>query len=77
APYGIYLVHNGNITNTEQQRAKVTGKYSRHLRTTPDSEILLNVLADKVAAATAGNGNADPIPNIFAGVKMTMARMQG
>ncbi len=77
APYGIYLVHNGNITNTAEQREKVTGKYSRHLRTTSDSEILLNVLADKVADAIKVNGNADPIRNIFAGVKMTMERVQG
>ena len=77
APYGIYLVHNGNITNTEEQREKVTGKYSRHLRTTSDSEILLNVLADKVADAIKVNGNMDPIRNIFAGVKMTMERIQG
>lgn len=77
APYGIYLVHNGNITNTEEQREKVTGKYSRHLRTTSDSEIMLNVLADKVADAIKVNGNADPIRNIFAGVKMTMERVQG
>lgn len=77
APYGIYLVHNGNITNTEEQRQKVTAKYSRHLRTTSDSEILLNVLADKVADAIKVNGNADPIRNLFAGVKMTMERIQG
>ncbi|KUP92213.1 amidophosphoribosyltransferase [Tritonibacter horizontis] len=77
APYGIYLVHNGNITNTAEQRAKVTGKYSRHLRTNSDSEILLNVLADKVADAIKVNGNTDPIRNILAGVKMTMERVQG
>ncbi len=77
APYGIYLVHNGNITNTAEQREKVTAKYSRHLRTTSDSEILLNVLADKVADAMKVNGNAEPIRNFFAGVKMTMERVQG
>lgn len=77
APYGIYLVHNGNITNTEAQRAKVTGKYSRHLRTNSDSEILLNVLADKVADAIKVNGAGAPIQNLFAGVKMTMERIQG
>ena len=77
APYGIYLVHNGNITNTEKQREKVTAKYSRHLRTTSDSEVLLNVLADKVADAIKVNGNVDPIHNLFAGVKMTMERVQG
>lgn len=77
APYGIYLVHNGNITNTEEQRAKVVGKYSRHLRTTSDSEILLNVLADKVSDAIKVNGTDDPVRNILAGVKMTMERVQG
>ncbi len=77
APYGIYLVHNGNITNTEEQREKVTAKYSRHLRTTSDSEIMLNVLADKVADAIKVNGNADPVRNVFAGVKMMMERVQG
>ena len=55
----------------------MTGKYSRHLRTTSDSEILLNVLADKVADAIKVNGSADAIRNIFAGVKMTMERVQG
>ncbi|WP_278920934.1 MULTISPECIES: amidophosphoribosyltransferase [Pseudophaeobacter] len=77
APYGIYLVHNGNITNTAEQRAKVTAKYSRHLRTTSDSEILLNVLADKISDCIKVNGTVDPIRNLFAGVKMTMERIQG
>lgn len=77
APYGIYLVHNGNITNTAEQREKVTGKYSRHLRTTSDSEILLNVLADKIADAIKVNGAPDAIRNVFAGVRMTMERIQG
>lgn len=77
APYGIYLVHNGNITNTAEQRDKVTAKYSRHLRTTSDSEILLNVLADKISDSIKVNGNLDPTRNLFAGVKMTMERIQG
>ena len=77
APYGIYLVHNGNITNTAEQGEKVTAKYSRHLRTTSDSEILLNVLADKIFDCIKVNGNSDPVRNIFAGVRMTMERVQG
>jgi amidophosphoribosyltransferase len=77
APYGIYLVHNGNITNTTEQAQKVTAKYSRHLRTTSDSEILLNVLADKIFDSIKVNGAQNPIRNIFAGVRMTMERVQG
>ncbi|MEO0484907.1 MAG: amidophosphoribosyltransferase [Pseudomonadota bacterium] len=77
APYGITLVHNGNITNTAEQRAKVKGKYSRHLRTDSDSEILLNVLADKIADAIKVMGTSDPKQTVMAGVKMTMERVQG
>ncbi|MEM6478479.1 MAG: amidophosphoribosyltransferase [Pseudomonadota bacterium] len=77
APYGITLVHNGNITNTAEQREKVKGKYSRHLRTDSDSEILLNVLADKISDAIKVMGTGDPKKTVFAGVKMTMERVQG
>ncbi len=76
-PYGIFLVHNGNITNAEAQRTKITSKYSRHLRTDSDSEVLLNVLADKIADAIKVNGADEPIRNLFSGVKMTMERIQG
>ncbi len=48
APFGIYLVHNGNITNTDFLRAKIQQKYHRHLLTSSDSEILLNIFADKI-----------------------------
>jgi amidophosphoribosyltransferase len=48
APFGIYLVHNGNITNTDFLRKKIQEKYRRHLLTTSDSEVLLNVFADKI-----------------------------
>jgi len=77
APYGITLVHNGNITNTAEQREKVKGKYSRHLRTDSDSEILLNVLADKISDAIKVMGTGNARQTVFAGVKMTMERVQG
>ncbi len=77
APYGIYLIHNGNLTNTPKLRKKVQGKYRRHLRTTSDSEVLLNVLADKIADSLKVNGNDDPKKNVFEGVKLTMERIEG
>ena len=77
APYGIYLIHNGNLTNADEQRKKVTGKYSRHLRTTSDSEILLNVLADKILDSIKASGPKNPRQNIFEGVKLTMERIKG
>ncbi len=48
APMGLFLIHNGNLTNTEELRERVKDKYRRHLRTDSDTEVLLNVLADKI-----------------------------
>ena len=77
APYGIYLIHNGNLTNTAEQRKKITGKYSRHLRTTSDSEILLNVLADKISDSIKAHGIDNPVRNVLEGVSLTMERIEG
>ena len=45
SPFGISFAHNGNLTNTEQLVSDVINKDFRHINTTSDSEILLNVLA--------------------------------
>ena len=42
SPLGIYLIHNGNLTNTPQLRELLnssTSFFNRHLRTTSDSEV--------------------------------------
>lgn len=54
SPLGIYLIHNGNLTNTAKLRETLnssTSFFNRHLRTTSDSEVLLNVLADEIHRA--------------------------
>ena len=63
SPLGIYLVHNGNLTNTEQLRRALEGSesfFSRHLRTQSDSEVLLNVLADEIHRAHQAFVRANP-----------------
>jgi amidophosphoribosyltransferase len=45
SPYGLSLVHNGNLTNAEALSTALRESDLRHLNTTSDSEVLLNVLA--------------------------------
>lgn len=43
SPLGIYLIHNGNLTNTDTLRKGLEGSqsfFNRHLRTDSDSEVL-------------------------------------
>lgn len=48
SPYGICLGHNGNLVNTEELKELVVNDDRRHLNTTSDSEILLNVFAHEL-----------------------------
>lgn len=48
APFGIALVHNGNLTNYTELVEQVTKANSRYLNTKSDSEVLLNVVADEI-----------------------------
>ena len=43
SPLGIYLIHNGNLTNTDVLRGKLNSSqsfFNRHLRTDSDSEVI-------------------------------------
>jgi len=54
APYGIILVHNGNLTNTRELTAELYNVDRRHLNTHSDTELLLNVLANELQASITG-----------------------
>jgi amidophosphoribosyltransferase len=54
APFGIVLVHNGNLTNAHALKAELFSADHRHINTESDSEVLLNVLAHEIEATTRG-----------------------
>ncbi len=48
SPFGIALIHNGNLTNYEQLKNQVIKDNIRYLNTSSDSEVLINVVANEI-----------------------------
>ena len=74
SPYGISISHNGNLVNAEQLTKELYKDNYRHLNTSSDSEVILNVFAHELQQASSFN----PTPEqIFKAVEKTHLRLQG
>ena len=75
APFGIVLVHNGNLTNAHALKAELFNTDHRHINTESDSEVLLNVLAHEIERTTRGL----PLQpeDLFAAVRKVHRRVKG
>ncbi len=75
APFGIALVHNGNLTNAQALKRELFEIDRRHVNTGSDTEVLLNALAHELGgAATSASLTPD---EIFDAVSAVHLRLEG
>jgi len=75
APFGIVLVHNGNLTNAQSLKRELFAIDRRHINTESDTEVLLNVLAHELGRAAR---EATLTPDaVFEAVRAVHARVKG
>ncbi|WAB84345.1 amidophosphoribosyltransferase [Microcella daejeonensis] len=75
APYGIILVHNGNLTNTRELSRELNEVDRRHLNTNSDTELLVNVLAHELQQRVTSD-DLDP-DQVFAAISRLHERVEG
>jgi amidophosphoribosyltransferase len=75
APYGIVLVHNGNLTNTRELTQELFHVDRRHLNTNSDTELLVNVLAHELQSQVRGT-DLDP-DQVFDAIETLHERVEG
>lgn len=75
SPFGLMLAHNGNLTNSEELKREIFLADLRHINTNSDSEVLLNVFAHELQAASKGCRLDDDA--IFAAVAAVHRRCRG
>src|SRR3989339_247510 len=75
APFGIVLVHNGNLTNAHALKAELFSADHRHINTESDSEVLLNVLAHEIGETTRGLPLSPQ--DVFEAVRKVHRRVKG
>jgi len=74
SPFGIAFAHNGNLTNAHELQAEVFSIARRHINTSSDSELLLNIFAH--ALQNAAGFEVKP-EEIFSAVETVHGKIRG
>jgi len=74
SPFGIAFAHNGNLTNAHELQAEVFSIARRHINTTSDSELLLNIFAHALQNAAGFEVKPD---EIFSAVETVHTKIRG
>lgn len=74
SPYGIALAHNGNLTNADELRGELLHHQLRHINTSSDSEVILNIFAHELQTVANKTLTKEEIFKAVAGV---MKRCRG
>ena len=75
APFGIVLVHNGNLTNALALKQELVDVDRRHINTTSDTEVLINVVAHELALSTRDRPLTPDL--VFDAVRAVHKRIKG
>ena len=74
SPYGMSIVHNGNLVNTDSLCEELAETDRRHLNTNSDSEVILNIFAHELQQI----GGVQPSKEeIFEAVTRMQSRLSG
>lgn len=74
SPFGISLAHNGNLTNAEELKTWLHASARRHVNTTSDSELLMNILGHELQSSESLSLSPE---DIFAAIKNVHKRVRG
>jgi len=75
SPYGIAMGHNGNLTNADELKRQLFEADLRHINTSSDTEVLLNVFAHELQKRVTST-RLEP-EQVFAAVRRVHERARG
>jgi amidophosphoribosyltransferase len=75
APFGIVLVHNGNLTNAHVLKHELVDIDRRHINTESDTEVLINIVAHELQRAARDTALTPEL--VFDAVRAVHKRIKG